>query len=568
MNTVRYQSILAAPRHRETTGPAEAVTGPRYADDTVEVAAVTALRTINRRTINRSEVSVLAAVTSATLQGVDGQPVVVEIHVGNGLPAYTVVGLPDTAVRESRERVRAALLSSRLPWPMRRITVNLAPGGVRKTGAGLELAVALGILVANDTDGKDTGGNDGIPPLDPRALDGVGVLGELGLDGTVRPVPGAFPLVASLAEQVHTVILPEANAAEATLVAGVKVRVARHLRELHACLGGDEPWPDPPEPMPREAAHADDLLFDLADVRGLARARRALEAAAAGGHHLYLCGPPGAGKTMLAHRVRTILPPLDPDEALDVTRVLSVTSATPPQQLADERPFRSPHHTASAAALVGGGSGQPRPGEITRAHRGCLFLDELGEFPRPALDALRQPLEERVVQIARQRGSVTFPAAIQLLACSNPCPCGRGGPACRCSERNRDAYRRRISAPLLDRFELRIALTPPEPADVSGESSAVVRERVVEAAKRQRRRYADRPWRTNAEVPPGAFATDLPLDRDAHAAWRDTTERHRLTGRGAAGIRRVARTLADLDGSSTLSAEHIHAAALLRDDVP
>ena len=497
----------------------------------------------------------LAAIASATLYGVDGRPVVVEIHVGHGLPAYTVVGLPDAAVRESRERVRAALLSSELPWPLRRITVNLAPGGLRKTGAGLDLAVALGLLVAGEE-------------LPNAALEGVGVLGELGLDGSVRPLPGVFPLVAALADTgVHTVVVPGANASEAALVTGMKVRVARALGELSRCLTGDEPWPDPPSWAAPEPVDDDDLL-DLRDVRGLTRARRALEASAAGGHNLFLCGPPGAGKTMLAHRLRTILPPLDPDEALEVTRIVSVTSSQPPRELARARPFRAPHHTASPAALVGGGSAHVRPGEITRAHRGCLFLDELGEFSRPALDALRQPLEERVVEIARQRGAVTFPAAVQLVACSNPCPCGRGGPACQCSERNRFAYRRRISAPLVDRFELRIALSPPEPGDEPGETSAAVRARVLDACARQRRRYADRPWRRNAEVPAGALAACLPLDPDAHGAWRDAVRRHRLTGRGAAGLRRVARTLADLDGAGDIAASHLDAAALLRDDVP
>jgi magnesium chelatase family protein len=507
------------------------------------------------------EVAVLAAVRSATLVGVDGQPVTVEVHVSSGLPAYQVVGLPDAAVRESRERVRAAVLSSGLECPQRRITVNLAPGGVRKTGSGLELAVALGVLGAHDV-------------LPAGVLDGVAVLGELGLDGSVRPVPGALALVDALARTgVTTVVVPLANASEADLVGDVRVRAARTLGELRACLKGEEPWPDwDPPATPMESTGAvgvlDDEVVDLADVRGLPFAREALEAAAAGGHHLLFCGPPGTGKTMLARRIGTILPPLSHAEALEVTRIHSAAGAPLGGQLVRQRPFRAPHHTASTAALVGGGSGRARPGEITLAHHGTLFLDELGEFAPTALDGLRQPLEERAVRISRQGTSLTFPAAFQLVACSNPCPCGSGGNACRCSDAQRERYRRRLSAPLLDRFDLRVRVDAPDADDVAGASSAEVAARVAAAYERQRARYADWPWSQNAHVAAGALARLLPLRREAEEVWRDLIAGRQLTGRGATRVRRVARTLADLDDRADITGAHVETAAGMRGDVP
>lgn len=477
----------------------------------------------------------LAGVFSSTLLGVDGRLVVVEVHVSSGLPGFTIVGLPDASCRESRDRVRAALLSSGLPWPQKRVTVNLAPSGLRKAGAGLDLPIAVGLLAAAGE-------------LEADAVAGCGFLGELGLDGSLRPIPGIVALVDAL--HTDAVVVPSACAAEAELVGRARVRSADSLRELVAALRGEIPWPDPP---PASADIAEWPEPDLIDVRGHPVARLALEVAAAGGHHLLMIGPPGSGKTMLATRLPGILPDLSPVASLEATRVRSAAGLSPSGSgLVRRPPLRAPHHRSSAISLLGGGTSLMRPGEISLACHGVLFLDELGEFPTSVIDSLRQPLEEGVIRVSRARASVTYPARFLLVAAMNPCPCGMGmSPGgCRCSEAARERYARRLSGPLLDRIDLRIEVMRPDPSDLltapPGESSAKVAERVRVARERARERGVS----VNAELDTADLDRYAPLSRGAKALLEHELRAGSLSGRGLNRVRRIACTLADLGGRS------------------
>jgi magnesium chelatase family protein len=484
-------------------------------------------------------------VASAAVVGIEAAPIDVEVDIGVGLPCCNIVGLADAGIREGRVRIRGALENSGFKLPPRRITVNLAPADQRKDGAAFDVPIAVGMLAAAGA-------------VDPAALDGTLFAGELALDGTLRPVRGVLPIAAwARGRGVRRIVVPPENAGEAAVVGGHDVQAPPNLGALVALLRG-EPWDaaagagPPPRPALVTAA-------DLADVRGQEVPRRALEIAAAGGHNLLFVGPPGAGKTMLASRLPGILPPLGFDEALETTMVYSSAGLLGGSALIGARPFRAPHHTVSSAGLIGGGP-TVRPGEISLAHNGVLFLDELLEFPRHVLEMLRQPLEDRAVTIVRVRRGVTYPADFMLIAALNPCPCGHFGSAvrtCICSAASVMAYRARLSAPLLDRIDLHVdvpALPYRELAHAEpGESSAAIRDRVVAARERQQARGP----RCNARLSSPELRRVAPLDGAAHALLERAAARLGLSARAITRVRRVARTIADLAGSAAITTTHL-----------
>ena len=502
----------------------------------------------------------ITIIKSTALHGLEGQMVEVEVDVSRGMPNFDLVGLPDTAVREAKDRVRAALKNAGLEFPIKRITVNLAPANIKKEGPIYDLPIAIGILAASGQ-------------VDPGRCDGLAFLGELSLNGRVRGITGALPhTIAALEAGVGGIVVPAENAGEAALVKGIKVYPATDLVEIVGFLRGKEPLRPCAAPVLRLQGFDAGGAGDFAEVKGQQAAKRALEIAAAGGHNLIMIGSPGSGKTMLARRLPGIMPDLTFPEALEITKIHSLSGLLQGDQpLVSQRPFRSPHHTASTASITGGGR-VPRPGEVSLAHLGVLFLDEIPEFHKDALEALRQPLEDGVITIARVNATINYPAATMLVAACNPCPCGYygdNGRDCSCTPHQVERYRSRLSGPLLDRIDLHLEVPRLTYAEISanaaGESSATVKSRVEAARQRQRRRFSQNPPKSNRFAPPAcnarlqgaALKRHCQTTKAAAALLQEAFQTFAFSARSYDRVLKVARTIADLDQADQITEPHL-----------
>ncbi len=493
----------------------------------------------------------LAKVRSCAIIGLEGAIVEVEVDISSGLPSFTVVGLPDAAVQEARERVRSAIRNSGYTFPLKRIVVNLAPADIRKAGPTYDLPIAIGILLSSEQVAADVS-----PIL---------FLGELSLDGGLRHTNGVLPMVALARDQgLATVVVPEADAREASLIEGVRIIPVASLSQLVSYLRGEATIPEYKADKVWDDLAPATPATDLMDVKGQEHAKRALEVAAAGGHNLIMCGPPGSGKTLLARALPSILPPMTAEEALAVTKIYSVSGLLPPDTpLVRQRPFRAPHYTISHAGLVGGGQ-WPKPGEISLSHCGVLFLDELPEFGHSLLEVLRQPLEDKVVSISRAQGRVTFPANFMLVGAMNPCPCGYYGDPfrqCTCPPGLVSRYQRRISGPFIDRVDIFIEVPRIDyeklADDRLGEPSARVQARVTAARARQRERFAGAGLTTNAEMTPRQIREFCPLEESAQSLLKAAMKQLYLSARAFHRVIKLARTIADLENSAIIRAHHV-----------